>query len=113
MEPAQVVYMMLVTSRARFREICTQHTEKGCVVSGRDLVFPHVHRCTAETACTFEREMSPEAIRLRTSAANPIAWILSGLSSWVDAAAVARSSSTTPDEGSVTRACRRSREDKE
>lgn len=63
--------------------------------------------------CTFESEMSPEAIRLRTSAASPIARVLFGVSSWVEAAAVARSSSTTPDEGTVTRACKRSREDKE
>lgn len=67
-----------------------------------------------EHRTTFAREMSPEATRLRTSAANPIArFVLSGVSSWADAAAVARSSSTTPGEGKTTRACRRSREDKE
>lgn len=64
-------------------------------------------------ASTFEIDMSPDAIRLKTSAANPSARVLFGMSDRVEIAAVARSSSTTPpDEGTVTRDCKRRREDK-
>lgn len=65
------------------------------------------------TTPTFERDTSPDDIRHKTSAATPIARILL-VSDWVEAAAVARSSSTIPAEeeaGTATRACKRRRED--
>lgn len=83
---------------------CVSDRGFGATVSRALVVTPN---------CTFESEMSPEAIRLRASAANPIVRILSRVSSWVETAAAARRSSTTPDEGNVTSACRRSREDEE
>lgn len=62
----------------------------------------------------FESSMSPDATRLKTSAANPIARVVFVVSGWAEIAAVAsRSSTTPPEEGTVTRACRRRREDKE